>query len=191
MDTILIVLNLAEKAIFGLLILSSIVSIGVMIDRRRVFRANVNLEDARRTEADLLAGKTTGGTTGWVHELLSRLGSVKREAVEPAYRHWSYQKRATLEKNLPILATLGANAPFVGLLGTVFGIIEAFSQLSGSAGAPGAVMSSIAEALLATAVGLFVAIPAVVAYNYYSQRLKSAMGTFESLKNLYLAATER
>lgn len=193
MDTVLLILNVAEKAIFAILILSSIVSIGVMIDRRRAFAANLDPEGFRRAENDLLQSKVAaaGEATGKVGDLIRRLAGVKRDAIEPAYRHWAHQQRSALEKNLPILATLGANAPFVGLLGTVFGIIEAFSTLSGSSGAPNAVMASIAEALLATAVGLFVAIPAVVAYNYYSQRLKAAMGGFESLKNLYLSATER
>jgi biopolymer transport protein ExbB/TolQ len=76
--------------------------------------------------------------------------------------------RAILDRGTNLLGTLGSNAPFVGLLGTVIGVIEAFQHL-GSAQARGGnmgnVMSGIAEALIATAVGIFVAIPAVVAYN--------------------------
>ena len=70
------------------------------------------------------------------------------------------------------LGTLGNNAPFIGLLGTVLGVIEAFHQLSGgpAKAAMGNVMTGIAEALVATGVGLFVALPAVVAYNVGAKR---------------------
>ena len=74
---------------------------------------------------------------------------------------------------MTLLGTLGNNAPFVGLLGTVLGVIEAFHQLSGgpAKAAMGNVMSGIAEALVATGVGLFVALPAVVAYNVAQKRI--------------------
>ena len=89
------------------------------------------------------------------------------------------QKRR-LERRFGFLATLGANAPFIGLFGTVIGILQAFDAL-GQAGAstsaaPSAqVMSSIAEALVATAVGLGVAIPAVVAFNAFSREVREAL----------------
>ena len=74
-----------------------------------------------------------------------------------------------LERRLAFLGTLGNNAPFIGLFGTVLGVVHAFAALGGASG-PGAdeVMSAIAGALVATAVGLFVAIPAVAAYNLSS-----------------------
>src|SRR5207249_1363306 len=78
------------------------------------------------------------------------------------------KERRALEKGGTFLGTLGNNAPFIGLLGTVLGVIEAFHQLGSNGqnqGAMGNVMSGIAEALIATGVGLFVALPAVVAYN--------------------------
>ena len=80
-------------------------------------------------------------------------------------------QRMRLERRLGFLGTLGSNAPFVGLLGTVIGIVQAFDQLqlagtaNGSGGAMGGVMGAIAEALVATAIGLVVAIPAVAAFN--------------------------
>ena len=77
-----------------------------------------------------------------------------------------------LGKGLNFLGTLGANAPFIGLFGTVLGIIHAFKDLALTEGGGGpAVMAGIAEALVATAVGLLVAIPAVVMYNYFHGRL--------------------
>jgi biopolymer transport protein ExbB len=88
---------------------------------------------------------------------------------------------------LGVLATVGSNAPFLGLLGTVLGIIQAFGELASESGNTAAVMASISEALVATAVGLFVAIPAVVAYNTFSRRLKFILTESEVLLNLYLA----
>ena len=75
---------------------------------------------------------------------------------------------AKLDRFVGVLGTIGSTAPFVGLFGTVLGIIRAFSGLAASQGAsPAAVADGIAEALVATAVGLFVAVPAVIAYNYF------------------------
>jgi biopolymer transport protein ExbB/biopolymer transport protein TolQ len=82
--------------------------------------------------------------------------------------------RKDLERGMNFLGTLGNNAPFVGLFGTVIGVIAAFHALGSAAaraGAMGEVMAGIAEALVATGVGLFVAIPAVVAYNVGQKRI--------------------
>ncbi|HEX4382865.1 MAG TPA: MotA/TolQ/ExbB proton channel family protein, partial [Myxococcales bacterium] len=105
-------------------------------------------------------------------------------------------QRVRLERGLAILGTVGNNAPFLGLLGTVIGVIEAFeilgrpadaAQAAASALAPQAIMSSIAEALVATAVGLFVAIPAVAAFNYFQRRLQTTAARTEALSSVVLA----
>jgi biopolymer transport protein ExbB len=96
-------------------------------------------------------------------------------------------QRRALERRFSFLATLGANAPFIGLFGTVVGILQAFDALgSGAAGganalAPQLVMTSISEALVATAVGLGVAIPAVCAFNTLEKTVKSALDDAEIL----------
>lgn len=79
-----------------------------------------------------------------------------------------YELKIALEERLGILATMGNNAPFIGLFGTVLGVIQAFHSL-GRSGAMdvSSVMVGISEALVATAAGLFVAIPCVIVYNYY------------------------
>lgn len=78
---------------------------------------------------------------------------------------------ARLDRFLGVLGTIGSTAPFVGLFGTVLGIIRAFSDLAVATGAnPAAVANGIAEALVATATGLFVAVPAVMTYNYFVRR---------------------
>jgi biopolymer transport protein ExbB/biopolymer transport protein TolQ len=78
---------------------------------------------------------------------------------------------AELKENLGVLATIGATAPFVGLFGTVIGIIHAFEKMATSGGGIASVSQGIAEALITTAFGLFVAIPAVWAYNYFQNRI--------------------
>lgn len=79
---------------------------------------------------------------------------------------------APLEARISILATIASTAPFIGLLGTVIGIIRAFKAISVSlGGGPGVVANGIAEALITTAFGIAVAIPALVAYNYFSRKL--------------------
>src|SRR5881397_2027729 len=78
---------------------------------------------------------------------------------------------AELKENLGVLATIGATAPFVGLFGTVLGIMHAFGKMATSGGGIASVSAGIAEALITTAFGLFVAIPAVWAYNYFQNRI--------------------
>lgn len=87
------------------------------------------------------------------------------------------RRRPSFERFLSFLGTLGSNAPFIGLFGTVIGIIEAFASLASGGQATtstaSVVMAGISEALVATAVGIFVAIPAVVAFNLYTRWLKT------------------
>jgi biopolymer transport protein ExbB len=96
-----------------------------------------------------------------------------------------------LERGLAFLGTLGNNAPFVGLLGTVIGVIESFEVLgtnpTSGVAAQQQVMAGIAEALVSTAVGLFVAIPAVAAFNYFQRRIQSVMTNAEALTDILLA----
>jgi biopolymer transport protein ExbB/biopolymer transport protein TolQ len=78
---------------------------------------------------------------------------------------------AEMKENLGVLATIGATAPFVGLFGTVMGIVHAFQKMATSGGGIASVSAGIAEALITTAFGLFVAIPAVWAFNYFQNRV--------------------
>jgi biopolymer transport protein ExbB/TolQ len=100
--------------------------------------------------------------------------SLPRDEVAKLMEASQAEQKVNLSRYLNILGTLGNTAPFIGLLGTVLGIIKAFKDLAGSAGAgPEVVMVGIAEALIATAAGLGVAIPAVIIFNYYSDRVKN------------------
>ena len=97
------------------------------------------------------------------------------------------EQRTKLEKNLSILGTLGNIAPLIGLFGTVIGIIRAFHSLamSGSAG-PSVISSGIAEALITTAGGLVVAVPAVIFYNYFLRRVSTVMNEIDSVSRKLL-----
>jgi biopolymer transport protein ExbB len=118
-------------------------------------------------------------------------------AAEEAMAGAAALMRMKLERRLAYLGTLGNNAPFIGLFGTVIGVIGAFAALgdptknpvgqAASSVAPTAVMSNIAEALVATAVGLVVAIPAVAANNYYQRMIKSTLANTEALTCILLA----
>ncbi len=109
-------------------------------------------------------------------------------AVEDAMMAAKIRSRIKLERNLSFLGTLGSNSPFVGLFGTVLGIIKAFRDLVGNqASGIGVVMSGISEALVATAVGLFVAIPAVVAFNAYSRLVRTRMAEADATVEEVLA----
>jgi biopolymer transport protein ExbB len=100
-------------------------------------------------------------------------------------------EKLRMDRGLALLATTGSNAPFVGLFGTVLGIIAAFHDLAvNTAEASEAVMAGISEALVATAVGLLVAIPAVVAYNALTRWVKTRIARVDSLATVVLARLE-
>ena len=110
-------------------------------------------------------------------------------AVEKAVQATIDRRRLEYERWLFVLGTLGNNAPFIGLFGTVLGIIRAFADLAaanrggGGTSTASFVMAGISEALVATAVGLFVAIPAVLAFNIFQRLLKRVIGRSNALGN--------
>lgn len=115
-------------------------------------------------------------------------GRKSPDAMEDAIIGTLTFERLKFESGLLFIGTVASNAPFVGLFGTVLGIIKAFDDLSvKSAESASAVMGGISEALVATAVGLLVAIPAVVLYNVLSRRVKSQLSRIESLGSLVIS----
>ena len=117
-------------------------------------------------------------------------------SAEEAMQGATALQRMKLERRLAYLGTLGNNAPFIGLFGTVIGVVQAFEKLgrqevvatmTSSAMAPQEVMTAIAEALVATAVGLAVAIPAVVMYNVFQRHARSILANTEALSRVLLA----
>lgn len=112
----------------------------------------------------------------------NRSGPVDRHVVERTASHLAQSQLTRLESYLPFLATTGNITPFIGLLGTVMGIIDAFREIGAQGTASiSAVAPGVAEALVATAAGLFTAIPAVIAYNYFLTRIRSTAFRLDSV----------
>jgi biopolymer transport protein ExbB len=120
------------------------------------------------------------------------------KAAEEAMKGAAALQRMKLERRLAYLGTLGNNAPFIGLFGTVIGVVQAFQELGKQSGvmaahaaasttAPAAVMAAIAEALVATAAGLAVAIPAVAMYNVFQRKARAILANTEALTRVLLS----
>ncbi len=185
--------------VLWLLVALSVVCLGVSIERA-VYLARDGTP--RETLASALEGLLGGGTPVELGARLRDAGGLEarvitagldaaplgREAAEKAMSGTIAGERLRMERGLAILATVGSNAPFVGLFGTVLGIIQAFHDLAiSNAQASEAVMAGISEALVATAVGLMVAIPSVVLYNAFTRWNRNRLGRAESLGNLVLS----
>jgi biopolymer transport protein ExbB/TolQ len=146
-------------------------------------RARRVLRESRSIEAGIVLTALR-----WVHGGPRALADALDAALARA--------RGRLMRSTYLLGTLGNNAPFVGLLGTVIGVIDAFHQLGDAGqnkGAMGNVMSGIAEALVATGVGLFVALPAVVAYNLVQKKIsevETGVQVLGKLAGAYVEARE-
>lgn len=118
-------------------------------------------------------------------------GSADRQIIERTAAHLSDSQISKLESYLPFLATTGNITPFIGLLGTVMGIIDAFREIGVQGTASiAAVAPGVAEALIATAAGLFTAIPAVIAYNYFLTRIRRAAFRLDRVTMEVMASVE-
>lgn len=176
---------LGSEWVLYLLLVLSVVSISTMVERWIFFaRRGKSSEPLRRElvarldRADLAGAEQLLASNKSVQARIAREAlrwlSGGPEALADAVEAELSRVRADLEKGTNLLGTLGNNAPFVGLFGTVLGVIIAFHALGdsgGNANAMGGVMAGIAEALVATGVGLFVALPAVVAYNLIQKKI--------------------
>jgi len=184
--------------VLWLLLGLSVASLAVMLERGRVFWLHRFAEDSFVAQLQPLLGEgdwsqaihlCKGSRALEAQVLLAGLQRVLqgRETTQEAMEGERIRIGLFLEKHLSFLGTLGANAPFIGLFGTVLGIIHAFKDLALTEGGGGpAVMAGIAEALVATAVGLLVAIPAVVMYNLFHRRLHVVLERSRRLSQLLL-----
>ncbi len=199
-NRLLALTNLGAEWVLWILIGLSIISVGVMIERT-VFFAARRTRDADDLAGRLLAGDLDGaagavdGRRGLEAEVIRAAVAHARkgpDAVREVVSGTIERVRIEYELRLAFLGTLGNNAPFIGLFGTVLGIIRAFFELSRNPGAAGAgtVMVGISEALVATAVGLFVALPAVVAYNLFQRGLRRSIQRATALGHAAVAFLE-
>jgi biopolymer transport protein ExbB len=187
----------------------SVISVAVILERAWFFNSlrddlNVLAKDLRKgldDSVDTARKRMTASPSAEAAVVLAGLDTYDKgpKAVEEAIEGAKALQRVKLEKRLAYLATLGNNAPFIGLFGTVIGVIGAFKSLGDpnkvnqavdltqQALAPRQVMSSISEALVATAVGIAVAIPAVAANNFFQRHTKRILANTEALTKVLLA----
>ncbi|MBZ0238238.1 MAG: MotA/TolQ/ExbB proton channel family protein [Deltaproteobacteria bacterium] len=190
---------LGAEWVMWLLVVLSVISIAVMVDRAMWFRGRETDTVAAR---DQVRAAFAGGDIGALAKSWKASPSIALQvaargleavgggaaAAAEAMHGERVRWKNDADKNLIVLGTLGNNVPFVGLFGTVLGVIKAFEDLKkeGAAGEE-AVMRGIAEALAATAIGLLVAIPAVVAFNYFGRRVKVLLGGADELAHAVLS----
>lgn len=188
----IVIIEWLARLIFLLLIVLSVWSVTIMIERKRYFKS---LSYNKRKLSELLKQKKMGEYQSVDSDLLNQMIKSliplqSNEKIEKGFDVFILELRSELEKGLPVLGTLGSTTPFIGLLGTILGIIVSFGALSNGTGDMNAVMLSLAEALILTAVGLIVAIPAVIGFNYFSRKARSVMSDLSAIKDLYIAYKE-
>jgi biopolymer transport protein ExbB len=192
---------LGAEWVLWLLVLLSIFSIGVMIERALFFASRkVDLDALKKAVAQALADddiskveKGFGESEAMACQVaLAGLRERNRgiDVVSEAMSGAKARARKEHERLLVVLGTLGNNAPFIGLFGTVLGIINAFDKLQSHDSAGGGqvkvIQGDISEALVATAVGLLVAIPAVVAFNYFNRRTRAEVNATDEVAHVVL-----
>ncbi len=193
--------------ILVLMLLLSIISLAIMLERAWLYWSlRDDIEALMRDLGRLLRGGDMEGARRRLEASRSAeaavvvAGLVESDrgvaAAEEAMEGASALQRIKLERRLAFLGTLGNNAPFIGLLGTVIGIVAAFDELSkvkmaaqgqSTQLAPEAVMGRISEALVATAIGILIAIPAVAAFNAFQRVVRGTVANTEALGHMLLA----
>lgn len=185
--------------VLWVLVALSLVSALIALERIVFYsKRSIDIHDLRMRFEDLLDEKDFEAAAALLEEhesmetrvVLYGLNDRGRgpEAVEDRLSGALATEKNRYERFLDFLGTVGNNAPFIGLFGTVLGIIAAFAELSsGSQEAAQAVMGAISEALVATGVGILVAIPAVMAFNFFKSRVKKSVAQTDLLGRTLLA----
>ncbi len=203
METLFKIADASAQGILYLMLVMSVISVAIMIERyfalkkvatcshgmAKNFRQAIESRSLKQLET---FSEDTASIEG--RALGHGLTFVKQHGaggLDDLFNSYKSIERPGLEKNLNVLGTIASNAPYVGLLGTVMGIMKAFNDL---ANAPGqgneVVMAGIAHALVSTAIGLAVAIPAVVAFNIFQKKVASVLDNVDAARDLCLAYTK-
>lgn len=196
-ERLLALSHFGSRWVLWLLIILSIAALAVVIERAVLFISS--RDDTTRLRAELrrlLRDKDLELARRRLEESPSfeaRVAAAGLDAdgvasAEERMQGESELCKLSMEKNLALLGTLGNNAPFIGLLGTVIGIVRSFRELQSSSGQVSAgLMAEIGEALVATAIGLLVALPAVAAFNLFQRLIRARMGRATALAHEILA----
>lgn len=210
---------LGAEWVMWVLVALSVASVAVMLERARYYRSldddlDKLSDDVRALlrKNDVAGAKARLEKSGSPAAVVGLAGLAEVDAglksAEEAMAGATVRVKLNMERYLAFLGTVGNNAPFVGLFGTVIGIVQAFDKLragesaaheaarraaqAGGAVAPsldtGAVMGTLAEALVATAFGLLVAIPAVAGFNFFQRRVKNLVASSDTLSHVVLAS---
>lgn len=205
--------TLPVQAVLAVLLLASVILWAAIVQRGLVYRA------VRQSDAHFEAAFWSGGDIRDLYNEIEEVADVCGlesifqagfaeyirlrehskwdtalvvEGVQRSMRVRLTQEQVRLERYLGLMATVGSTAPYVGLLGTVWGIMNAFRELAGTQQSTLATVApGIAEALIATAMGLFAAIPAVVAYNYYTGQSHAIVSTHHNFMDEFVALLYR
>jgi biopolymer transport protein ExbB/TolQ len=206
MQKLVLVASTGATAVLYLLLALSVFSVGIVVERWWFFRK-------RKIDVAAVGGglakRLRAGDVDGARRDLGASRTVEAEVLKDALDYYAdgpdslqeivqkgiRQRRKVFESGLLFLGTLGSNSPFVGLFGTVLGVVAAFKELGAASanmaasggGGMGNVMGGIAEALIATAVGILVAIPAVIAYNIFQKKCNDIEENTGALANQVLA----
>ncbi len=203
-DKIFTIAQYADQVVLLVLVTMSVLSVGMIFERflslNKISQDSLAIRQKIKT---LLASNNLAGFEDLAKDTTSLEGRAAAQALlhiktsgiagsEEIFNTFMLNEKPDLEKYLPVLATIASNAPFIGLLGTVLGIMKAFNDLALSTDAgQQTVMAGISVALIATAAGLFVAIPAGIFYNFFTRKVKTIYTSLESVKELGLAYAKR
>ena len=203
-EKIFAIAHYADQVVLVILIIMSVVSVGMIFERfmtlkkiseesmRTRLRIKLALQTNSLQDFEDLAKDPTSVEGRAAGQSMKHLKESGLKGFEEVFNTFILIEKPDLEKYLAVLATIASNAPFIGLLGTVLGIMKAFNDLAQATDAgQQTVMAGISVALVATAAGLFVAIPAGIFYNYFTRKVKGVLGSLESVKELGLAYAKK
>jgi biopolymer transport protein ExbB len=197
---------IGSSPIFMVIVVCSVVALGIAVERVYYYRKRRGDPDGTlavvlrslqigEVEQASWACENSVHPIGRIARQVFSCGNRDRDSVEEQMQIALTQEKMLLEKNLGVLGTLAAVAPLIGLLGTVWGIMRAFSDMAttGSA-APSVVAAGVAEALVTTAAGLVVAVPSLMLYNYFTRRMNVMLTVAEnharSIRSAYAGICE-
>jgi len=203
MDILFKIAEASASSILYFMGLLSVLSVGIMIERHfalkkvthesddvaRGFKGLIASQDLDKIETMSKNSQSLEGQAlGYGLSFVKKNGA---DGLDELFNSFKALERPSLEKNLNLLGTIASNAPYVGLLGTVMGIMKAFNDLAGASGQGNeVVMAGIAHALVSTAIGLAVAIPAVVGFNHFNKKIGQVLGNIDAARDLCLAYTK-
>lgn len=204
-EKIFAIAHYADQFVLLVLVIMSVISIAMIFERFMTLKKVA--AESERVRARVRVALQTGSVTDF-EDLAKDPTSIEGRAAGQALKHFKQNgepgfteifntfiltEKPDLEKFLPVLATIASNAPFIGLFGTVLGIMKAFNDLAKAAGGADqtVIMSGISTALVATAAGLFVAIPAGMFFNYFTRKVRTIITSVESVKELGIAYTKK